>query len=167
MSEAKNTGKQKSFWTMTKKLLIIIVILGVASLSLVDEDLAKFVLSGQSATYGVDLVRHSAIVVFTISLVVILFLFLFKKGNVYKYLLGISLLVWLLAQRTYVIVQNRDKILVSGFAVFPVYSSSLSGKDTCSVRIDLFMAGEVEKGIKAAMQNLWGSSYYQPVLPKK
>jgi hypothetical protein len=138
---------------MIKKILISIVILGVASLSLVDEELTKFLLSGQSATYGVDLVRHSAIVVFTISLLVILFLLLFKKSNVYKCLLGISLLVWLLAQRTYAIVQNRDKILVSGFAVFPVCSTKLSVKDSCCVRIDLFMTGELEKAIKTAMRN--------------
>lgn len=137
----------------TKYILISVIVLGVASLSLISEDFSKFLLSGQSNTYSITLIRQSSVVVFTMSFVVILFIFLFKKNNVYKYLLGISLVIWLLSQRTYAIVKNHDTILISGFAVIPVNRCKLSLKENCSVIFEFFMAKEVEKALNPDKQN--------------
>lgn len=137
----------------TKSILISVIVLGVASLSLISEDFSKFLLSGQSNTYSISLVRHSSVVVFAISLVVIFFIFFFKKNNVCKWLLGISIVVWVLSQRTYAIVKSQDTILISGFAVIPVNRCKLSSKGNCDVKFDFFLAKEVEKAIKADMQN--------------
>ncbi len=128
-----------------KNILISFLILGVASSSLINEDFYKLLLSGQSNTYSMSLIKHNPIVIFAISLVVILFIFLFKKGLLYKYLLGISLVVWLLSQRTYVIVEKgQDAILVSGFAIVPFNKSKLSAKNNCSVNFYFFMNKEIE-----------------------
>jgi len=132
----------------TKKIFISVFVLGVSSLSLISEDFSKFLLSGQSNTYNISLIRHNSIVVFAIALVVILFIFLYKKRNVYKYLLGISLVVWVLSQRTYAIVENHDPILISGFSVFPVNRCKFFLKENCRVKFDYFLAKEVEDAIK-------------------
>lgn len=135
-----------------KNILISVIVLGVASLSLINEDLSKFLLSGQSNTYDISLIRHNSVVVFAISLVVILFIFLFKKSNVYKCLLGISLVVWVLSQRTYAIMKERDITVISGFAVIRLDRCKLSPKDNYRVNFDFFMAKEVEKAIKEDRQ---------------
>lgn len=95
----------------TKNIVISLIILGVASLSLIDEDTSIFLLSGQSNTYAFSLIRYSPIVVFSVSLVVMFGVFLFRKGTLYKYLLGISLVLWVLSNRTYAIANDVIPLL--------------------------------------------------------
>lgn len=137
----------------TKNIVISLIILGVASLSLIDEDTSIFLLSGQSNTYAFSLIRYSPIVVFSVSFVVMFGVFLFRKGTLYKYLLGISLVLWVLSNRTYAIANDHDTIVISGFAIIPVDKHSLSPKDNYNVIFDFFIAREVEKTIQATRLN--------------
>ncbi len=132
----------------TKKVLISLIVLGVTSLSLISEDFSKFLLSGQSNTYDISLFRHNPVLIFTISLLVILFIFLYQRGKLYKWLLGVSMVIWILSQKTYAIVYSHDKVIISGFTVIPVSRCKLNLKENCKVKFDFFMPTKVEEAIK-------------------
>jgi len=136
-----------------RNILISIIVLGVASLSLISEDFLKFLLAGQSDTNSILLVRHSSITVFTLSLIVILFIFLFNKRHLYKYLLGISLVFWVFSLRTFVVMKSHDIFLISGFSIFPIKKCEVSPKDRCFVKFDFLMKREVEKAISSSFSD--------------
>lgn len=120
----------------------------IASLSLIPEDFVKFMLSGQSATYSATLIRHSCIVVYGISLIVIFLIFYLKKNKFIKYLLGIALVFWGLSLRTFVVVKNyNNTVLVSGFTFVPINKCEIIEKDDCNVKFSLFLKDKVNKAI--------------------
>jgi uncharacterized membrane protein len=130
-----------------KNTLISITILAVASLSLISDDFLKFLLSGRSNTYDASLIRHSPITVFLMSFVVIFFVFLLKRKHIYKYLLGISLVFWMLSLSTFIVVKNHNTILISGFSLFPISSCEVFPKDKRTMKFYFFLGKEVEKAI--------------------
>ena len=130
------------------KVILGILILMIASLSLVPEDFVKFMLPGQSATYNATLIRHSCIIVYGISLIVIFLIFHLKKNSFIKYLLGIALVFWGLSLRTFVVVKNyNNTILVSGFTFVPINKCEIIEEDDCDVNFSFFLKEKVKKAI--------------------
>jgi len=133
---------------MKKIIIVNIIILAIASLSLVSEDFLKFLLSGHSATYDVSLVKHSCWVVFGISLIFILINFLMQKSNQKKILLGISFVFLILSLKTYAVDKNTENvILVSGFSFIPINKCEITEFNDCDIKIGFFLKNEVEKAI--------------------
>ena len=132
------------------KISLSVIVLGIASLSLISEELSKFILLGKSSTYDGTLIRYSPLVVFTISFIVVFLIFLFKKSNLHKCLLGVFLLVWLLSQRTYV-VDTYEKKVISGFAIIPLYKNDTSSKGI--FKLDFLMRKRVEEAVGKDSQN--------------
>lgn len=132
---------------MKKKILLSIIILAISSVSLVDEDFLKFLISGQSATYSAILIRHSYIVVYGISLIVIFLIFYIKKKFI-KYLLGIALVFWGLSLRTFVVVKSyNNTVLVSGFSFVPINKCEMIEEDVCDVKFSFFLKDKVKRAI--------------------
>ncbi|MFN8260034.1 MAG: hypothetical protein U0X41_03745 [Chitinophagales bacterium] len=135
-----------------KNILFSLLILIVASFSIIDEDLLKFLLSGQSGTYNVSLVRYNYMIVFVISLLAIFFLFHLKRNNIFKYLFGISLQLLFLSLRTFAIVNNHKTVLISGYAIFPISECEVTANDSCPVKFDFLIKDEIKRAIKSAEQ---------------
>ncbi len=132
---------------MKKRIILSFIILIISSSSLVSEDLVKFLLSGQSATYSVFLIRHSYIVVYGLSLIVIFLIFYLKKNKVNRYLLGMFLIFWILSLRTFAVVKNYDTTLVSGIGIVPICKCEVVQEDDCDIIFDFFLEDKVKKAI--------------------
>lgn len=132
---------------MRKRILLSVIVLVISSSSLIGEDILKFLLSGQSATYSVYLVRHNYFVVYGLSLIVIFLIFYSRKNKLNMYLLGMFLVFWVLSLRTFAVVKNYDTTLVSGIAVIPLYNCEVVQGDSCDMVFDFFLEDKVKKAI--------------------
>ncbi len=134
---------------MTKKKIIIgLLILLIASFSFISEDFVKFLLSGQSGSYNVILVRHSFLIVLSISLIATLLNLISERRKIYKYLLGVSIVLLVMSLKTFAIVKNgKNTILVSGFSFFPIYKCEVIKKSDGEVVFCFFLKDEVENAI--------------------
>lgn len=129
------------------RIFLSVIILLISSSSLVDGDLFKFLFSGQSSTYGVFLIRHNYLVVYGLALIVIFSLFYLRKNKLNKYLLGISLILWLLSLRTFAVVKNYDTTLVSGISIIPICKCEVVKEDSCDMIFDFFLEDKIKKAI--------------------
>ncbi len=132
---------------MKKKILLSVIILVISSTSLLGEDLIKFLLSGQSATYSVFLIRHNIFVGYLLSLLAIFLIFYLKKNKVIKYLLGIVLIIWVFSVRTIAVVKIYDTTLVYGIGIIPIYKCEVVQKDNCDIIFDIFLEEKVKKAV--------------------
>ena len=132
-----------------KKTVIGLIILLIASSCLINEDFAKFILSGQSGTYNVILVRHSFLTVLSISIMAMVFNLISERRKLFKYLLGTSILLLVISLKTFAIVKNSNNItVVSGISIFPIYNCEVSNTGDCKMGFCFFLQDEVNKAVE-------------------
>lgn len=129
-----------------QKISIGILILIIASFSLIGEDFIKFLLSGQSATYNVYLVRHHYLLVIGIAFIALLSNFYYEKSKLYKYLLRVSLVLLILSLKTYAVVKSTNNtVLVSGFSFIPINKCEVTKIDNCDIGFGFFLEKKVRE----------------------
>lgn len=129
-----------------KSFILCLLVLLISSVNYVlDEDLLKLLLTGHSATYNVYFVKHNYSLVFGLSTMVIVFGFFSKKMKWAQYILGLSLVFWLLSLRTYAIIKDDNIIIVKGVTFVSISKCEVSSHDSnCVGMFDFFLKSELE-----------------------
>lgn len=132
-----------------KKIILGLLIVLLASFSFISEGFVKFILSGQSGSYNVILARHSFLIVIGIAMIAMLFNLILERRKIYKYLLGVSIVLLVISLKTFAIVKNSNHtILVSGFSFFPIYKCEMIKTGDSEVVFCFFLKDEVEKAFE-------------------
>lgn len=93
------------------------------SLGLLSDDFLKFFLSKSSATYNVDLYRFDFLYTLLLGLSILIFFFLSRKNERYKYYLFVAMVLTILSMFTYAIVHNPNgNFKVFGFSFIPLFT---------------------------------------------
>lgn len=133
---------------MKNRLIIsILAVLICSSFHFLGEDLLKFLVTGNSATYNVIIVRHDLITVMILDVLLVLAIVYLRNSVllvVAKYLL---IIIWVISLRFYVININENKISLN-ILLFPVINTELiHNGEVHNFSFDLLLFNKIKKNV--------------------
>ena len=142
------------------KFILILLICLIASLSLLSDDFVKFLLSGQSATVNVILIRHHYLFVFALALLPIFSIVYMRSTKSGWLCLFLSWVIFIFSLQSYALDKNaKDAVLISGIGIFPVQKCVLTESNNCASGFSFFLGDEVVQAIHSL--NRSGSIIYE------
>lgn len=132
-----------------KKTFLVIFVLLLILIGLINEDFVKFLLSGQSDTYNVILVRHNYSIIIGISIITVLSIFYYDKRKLIKYLMIFCLVFLVISLRTFAVIKKPNKIVViSGLSFIPLKKCEIKEHNDCGSFFDFFLNKKVDQIIE-------------------
>ena len=131
------------------KLIIYSIILVLSTLNY-ESDAIKFIFSGYSATYEIEMIRHNYLLTLFLAILLIgLSIYNnFKKKRWHSYIIIFISAIWIYTMQTYAINQSQN-ILIKGWSIVQVNRYELSNNKLDSITIfDPYLNKKIKQKIR-------------------